>query len=177
MLTLNKFKQYTPEFMELMDFRAIFLESEDGLDWYFHMSRFQTDTLKVCYDDKNIIRSFSYQADRLFPFGLSVSEINADEVPEGLDINGGWLFDNGKIIPREFTEQEIIAQAESKRSELLAMAAGKIAPLQDADDLGVATDEEKAQLLAWKTYRVRLNRLVFFGVEDIAWPEVSENVA
>ncbi|EGT5209035.1 tail fiber assembly protein [Cronobacter turicensis] len=176
MLTLNKLTQYTPEYLDMM-IPALYLQTEDGLDWYYHLTRFQADTMKICFDDNGVIRSFHADASRLFPSGLSVTEIKSAEVPDGLNIYGEWMWNGEKIIPREFTAQEVIAQAESKRSELLAMAAGKIAPLQDADDLGVATDEEKAQLLAWKTYRVRLNRLVFSGVEDIAWPEVPENVA
>ncbi|KKB22881.1 tail fiber assembly protein, partial [Escherichia coli] len=34
-----------------------------------------------------------------------------------------------------------------------------IAPLQDAVDLDIATEEEASLLAAWKTYRVLLNRV------------------
>ncbi|AHF72894.1 hypothetical protein SOPEG_0134 [Candidatus Sodalis pierantonius str. SOPE] len=46
-----------------------------------------------------------------------------------------------------------------------------IAPLQDAVDLDMATDAEKAALLAWKKYRVLLNRVDITQVPDIDWPE------
>lgn len=167
MLTLNKFKQYTPEFVDLMDFRAIFLESEDGLDWYFHMSRFQADTLKVCYDDKNIIRSFSYQADRLFPFGLSVSEINADEVPEGLDINGGWMYDNGEIKP---VPVDYVAEAEKKRDSLMAVTTARITALTEAQEDNDITPEEEQELTVLRTYRSALRRLDLSTAPDIEWP-------
>lgn len=46
---------------------------------------------------------------------------------------------------------------------------GKIAPLQDAVDLGIATDDEKAQLDEWKKYRVLVNRMDTSAPD---WPEV-----
>ncbi|SOE50872.1 Tail fiber assembly protein [Orrella dioscoreae] len=49
--------------------------------------------------------------------------------------------------------------ADADRQALLADAALRIAPLQDAVDLGTATEEETAKLLAWKRYRVELNRI------------------
>ncbi|OSJ43232.1 hypothetical protein K792_22512, partial [Salmonella enterica subsp. enterica serovar Newport str. SHSN002] len=48
---------------------------------------------------------------------------------------------------------------EETKSRLLQMASEKIAPLQDAVDLDEATDKEKASLLAWKKYRVQVNRV------------------
>lgn len=46
-----------------------------------------------------------------------------------------------------------------QRDILLAQAAIRIAPLQDAVDLGESTDEETAMLKQWKLYRVALNRI------------------
>ncbi|HGV9229832.1 TPA: tail fiber assembly protein [Providencia rettgeri] len=58
-----------------------------------------------------------------------------------------------------------------KKQSLLAEANNAIAPLQDAVDLSMATDEEKAQLTAWKKYRVLLNRVGTSTESDIEWPE------
>ncbi|MEX0575228.1 tail fiber assembly protein [Enterobacter cloacae subsp. cloacae] len=44
-------------------------------------------------------------------------------------------------------------------------------PLEDAVELGIATDEEAATLLLWKRYRVLLNRLDLSKAPDIQWPE------
>lgn len=170
MITLKNFVQYEPEYKDFM-FNAIFLQSEDGLDWYYHMSRFQTDTLKVCYDKNNIIRSYSNQVDRLFPLGMSVSEVDQADVPEGLNIHGEWAWNGIKIIPRELTQDEEIQQAKTRKSELLAETSDIIAPLQDASDLGIVTDEEAASLLLWKRYRVMLNRLDLSTAPAIDWPE------
>ncbi|EHI1800100.1 TPA: tail fiber assembly protein [Salmonella enterica subsp. enterica] len=58
-------------------------------------------------------------------------------------------------------------EAEGTKSRLLQMASGKIAPLQDAVDLGIATDDEKAQLDEWKKYRVLVNRV---DTSNPDWP-------
>ncbi|EGA3601717.1 tail fiber assembly protein [Salmonella enterica] len=61
-----------------------------------------------------------------------------------------------------------LREAEGNKSRLLQMASGKIAPLQDAVDLGIATDDEKAQLDEWKKYRVLVNRV---DTSNPDWPE------
>ncbi|MEE7406260.1 tail fiber assembly protein, partial [Escherichia coli] len=45
-----------------------------------------------------------------------------------------------------------------------------IAPLQDAADLEIATEEENSLLEAWKKYRVLLNRVDTSTAPDIEWP-------
>ncbi|WP_281729026.1 tail fiber assembly protein [Providencia rettgeri] len=72
------------------------------------------------------------------------------------------------------SKEQLIAEAEQQKQSLLAEANNAIAPLQDAVDLGVVTDEEKAKLTAWKTYRVLLNRVDTSLAPDIDWPEKPE---
>ncbi|RJL04350.1 hypothetical protein D5066_01255 [Enterobacter chuandaensis] len=50
------------------------------------------------------------------------------------------------------------------------IASKAIAPLQDAVDLGIATDEEETLLLKWKSYRIQLNRTELNIAPDIQWP-------
>lgn len=69
------------------------------------------------------------------------------------------------------TADELISQAEDKRSRLRAEADAAIQPLQDANDLGIGTDDELSQLVAWKKYRVMLMRINTKDVENIIWPE------
>jgi len=56
------------------------------------------------------------------------------------------------------------------KGSLLSHANEKIAYLQDAVDLEIATDEEIALLKEWKKYRVLLNRLDVSDV-DVVFPE------
>ncbi|WP_263054225.1 tail fiber assembly protein [[Curtobacterium] plantarum] len=69
------------------------------------------------------------------------------------------------------TAEELISQAEDKRSRLRAEADTAIQPLQDASDLGIATDEEANQLIDWKKYRIMLMRINARELENIKWPE------
>ncbi|WP_336331653.1 tail fiber assembly protein [Pseudomonas putida] len=73
------------------------------------------------------------------------------------------------------TDEELARRATVKRDRLLSEAALRIAPLQDAVDLGSATTAEVELLRAWKVYRVELNRLeqqTGFPV-DVTWPTVQ----
>lgn len=74
------------------------------------------------------------------------------------------------------TPEEELAAANSLRASLLQLAGARIAPLQDAVDLGIATAGEEAALLTWKRYRVELNRLpnVPGWPSDIQWPAQPE---
>jgi len=70
------------------------------------------------------------------------------------------------------TPAELVAIAQARRDELLATAALRIAPLQDAVDIELASDAEASALKAWKLYRVYLNRIELqddFPAE-IEWP-------
>lgn len=69
------------------------------------------------------------------------------------------------------TTEELISQAEDKRSRLRAEADNAIQPLQDASDLGIATEDEATQLIAWKKYRVMLMRINTDDSEKIIWPQ------
>lgn len=69
------------------------------------------------------------------------------------------------------TSEQLITEAEQQKQSLLAEANTAIAPLQDAVDLGMSTDEEAAALQEWKKYRVMLNRVDTSLAPDIDWPE------
>ena len=69
------------------------------------------------------------------------------------------------------TKEQHIAEAEQQKQILLSEATEAIAPLQDAVDLDMATDEEIALLKEWKKYRVLLNRVDTSLAPDIDWPK------
>lgn len=71
---------------------------------------------------------------------------------------------------------ECVLEATRKKNRLITQAGIAIAPLQDAADLEMATQEESTQLLAWRRYRVQLNRIDVDQGNAIIWPEVP-NVA
>lgn len=85
--------------------------------------------------------------------------------------DGQWVLDG----PLE--AQALADRALAERDELLAIAAIRIAPLQDAVDLGKATPDEQAALLDWKSYRVDLNRISDHPTfpRAISWPTQPED--
>lgn len=75
------------------------------------------------------------------------------------------------------TFEQLLAAAKEQVSARLAKASTAITPLQDAVDVGDATDAERARLKAWKQFRVALNRLDLSTAPDITWPDEPADVA
>jgi hypothetical protein len=79
------------------------------------------------------------------------------------DPREGWVMGSkGKFeapVPKQPTPAEIVAGNAMVRDELLSAASLAIAPLQDAVDLGIATEDEAARLKLWKEYRVQVGRV------------------
>ncbi|EFS2931199.1 phage minor tail protein G [Escherichia coli] len=69
-----------------------------------------------------------------------------------------------------------IREAEETKNSLMQVASEHIAPLQDAVDLEIATEEETSLLEAWKKYRVLLNRVDTSTAPDIEWPEEPDTM-
>ncbi|HFT1961973.1 TPA: tail fiber assembly protein [Enterobacter ludwigii] len=69
------------------------------------------------------------------------------------------------------THEDRVALANSQKISLMQAANDIITPLEDASELGIATEEEAAALLRWKRYRVMLNRVDVTTAPDIEWPE------
>jgi hypothetical protein len=168
MKRFNNFVSYTPE-NNLP--HVGYLICDEGIDWYECQAQFSDETLKIAFDKTGIICQLDPDISKLFPDKLSVSEVDMNTVPEGVNSDQKWMFDGEKIIPRIYTHDELVEQAERKKTRLLNEAAKIIAPLQDAVDLDMATDDETARLDAWKRYRVLLNRTDTSTAPDIDWPE------
>lgn len=93
------------------------------------------------------------------------------EIEDSVEVEAGWHYNDGTFAPPPpvvVTLGEVLAQ----KANLLAAAALRIAPLQDAVDIGEATPEEEALLLQWKAYRVQLNRIHLQAGyhENVVWP-------
>ncbi|MGS6462107.1 tail fiber assembly protein [Enterobacter intestinihominis] len=133
---------------------------------------------------------YSYSAKGFF--WLSEDELKGNDIPADLiavsEEEHAALFlgqERGKYINHtpdgpalvdqpDYSPEELIAQAESKKSRLMQTANAEIAPLQDAVDLGIATTKETAALTEWKKYRVLLNRVDTSKAPDIDWPVPPE---
>jgi len=150
------------------DSGILFLRNEDGADWYNSQKNFAVNRIKVVYDDNGIIRAFSYDASELFPLDLYVAELVRK--PANLAINGRWMFDGEKAVEIPLSAEEKQEAAEKTKAALSRTAAEAMAPLEFAVELGIATEEESKLLLAWKKYRVLLNRVDASQPDKIIWP-------
>lgn len=170
------YKNFTLYEAELAEGGVLHLHSEDGQDWYDVRKKLSAEKLKIAYQADGVIRQQSYSADELFPENLSVAEVSRKSIPSDFPerLDGNWIFDGKKITPRVIPESELIAEAEETRAQLMAEANQKIAPLQAALDVGIATENELAQLKAWKTYLVLLSRMDTSNAPDIELPEVPD---
>ncbi|MDH1629291.1 tail fiber assembly protein [Pseudomonas mosselii] len=74
------------------------------------------------------------------------------------------------------TVEQLRETAFAQRDKGLSIAALRIAPLQDAVDLGNASDDVRAKLTKWKQYRVDLNDIdQHEGFPQIIdWPQPPE---
>lgn len=120
-----------------------------------------------------------WQDDEVFAYAAPSADFDT------LPLNDSFVFPDeqrwvaaGKVVSvdpmlpqpaRVPSESDVV----SLKNSLMAMATAALAPLQDAVDIGDASENEEDQLLAWKQYRVALNRIDQQGgyPADIQWPE------
>lgn len=171
MQNIKNFTPYTPENMTV---NALYLKSEDGQDWYECQKLFSPDTIKIVYDSNDVVISFSKDVSALCPVNASVAEVPVDEVPEGMSLGGGWLYREGKVIPKPMDYRK---KAEEQRWILYRNAADVISDWKVELLLEMISDENKEKLTNWMRYINTLKSLNFCEVIDeasynaIAWPE------
>ncbi|EMN8069567.1 tail fiber assembly protein, partial [Escherichia coli] len=141
------------------NFNVIWLWSEDGKNWYDEQKNFQPDTIKIVYDENNIIVAITKDASTLNPDGLSVVEVPDITANRRADDSGKWMFKDGAVVKRICTADEQQQQAESQKAALLSEAESVIQSLERAVRLNMATDEERTRLEAWERYSVLVSRV------------------
>ncbi|WP_439412639.1 tail fiber assembly protein [Enterobacter ludwigii] len=169
MKKLGTFSRYSPESPPVPG--AAYIKNADGTDWYaiaWDKERIAGNIYAGTDAEGNIV-CVTDDGSAMFPADMTVWEIPADEAPEGI-LTEGY---NAKIIDGVYILDHI-AITEGTQRRLLAEAREKIAILQDAVDLGMATEDEKFQLIEWKKYRVLLTRIKPEDVPEIEWPDKPE---
>ncbi|KZJ88428.1 phage tail protein, partial [Escherichia coli] len=153
-----------------------------GKNWYEEVKNFQPDTIKIVYDENNIIVAITKDASTLNPEGYSVVEIPDITANRRADDSGKWMFKDGAVIKRVYTEEELrlqtenqkkilLQQAELQKAALLSEAESVIQPLERAVRLNMATDEERTRLESWERYSVMVSRVDTAKPE---WPQKPE---
>jgi len=94
--------------------------------------------------------------------------VDITTLPEQPDINYRY---SDSVFTAPVTDAENAAlTASSRLAAEMDEANRTIAPLQDAVDISIATDEEITRLAEWKRYRVALSRIDTSTAPDIEWP-------
>ena len=120
MLNIKKFSLVaaTAEQLELYaGASALFLQSEDGRDWYACQPEFADDTVKIQYDADGVIlmvidapvpaRGNVYAVSMLWPIDCSVAEIAVADYPAGVTLDGSWKFD--EATQSVYQDSDIVA--------------------------------------------------------------------
>ena len=117
------------------NFDVIWLWSEDGKNWYEELKNFQEDTIKLAYTVEGII--------------VELPDITANR---RADISGKWMFKDGVVIKRTYTEEEQRQQAENEKQSLLQLVRDKTQLWGSQLRLGIISDENKQKLTEWMLY-------------------------
>ncbi|MEZ2603348.1 tail fiber assembly protein [Kluyvera intermedia] len=144
----------------------------DGNNYYDFQKTITEKYACVVNTGSGRVRYLSEDASTIAP-GAGESVFGIDDIPDDFfDYDFSyWAFNAGEFSPYQFTPAELTAIADSKKSRLMAVASAAIGPLQDADRLGIATDEEIAQLQELMRYRIDLYR-TNTSMTAITWPPV-----
>ncbi|KUV47328.1 tail fiber assembly protein [Escherichia coli] len=134
------------------NFDVIWLWSEDGKNWYEELKNFQEDTIKILYDENNIIVAITKDASTLNPEGYSVVEVPDITANRRADISGKWMFKDGVVVKRTYTEEEQRQQAENEKQSLLQLVRDKTQLWDSQLRLGIISDENKQKLTEWMLY-------------------------
>lgn len=94
--------------------------------------------------------------------------VDITALPEQPDIN--YRYSDGVFTVPETDAENAALVASSRLAAEMDDANRTIAPLQDAVDISIATEEENTRLLEWKLYRVALSRIDVSKAPDIKWP-------
>lgn len=116
------------------------------------------DTLGVWYD------ATGAQV-RIDSLDVDVSALTREAPPDNtsMRVDGAWVPDPAKVAAAAKVSADAAVAAG------MAEAARQIAVLQDAVDLGMATDQEAQAYTDWRRYRVLLSRVQ----SDPAYPDVT----
>ncbi|HBA8276425.1 TPA: tail fiber assembly protein [Escherichia coli] len=131
---------------------VVWLWTEDGKNWYEEQKNFQEDTIKIAYDENNVICDVQKDVTAICPEGKSVVEVPDITANRRADISGKWMFKDGVVIKRTYTEEEQRQQAENEKQSLLQLVRDKTQLWDSQLRLGIISDENKQKLTEWMLY-------------------------
>ncbi|QCW18984.1 tail fiber assembly protein [Salmonella phage SE_PL] len=171
----KKWELYKPQVTEENLFEISkgvnYFKDESDNDWYE-----LRDELSVKYKEHyflitnmktNIIESVSTDVNFCVPVNGNL--VIVDSIPDGLrEMPHYFRFENDKIVPDN--TYKINALTDYINEELM-WASSQISALNDIEEFGTPTEEEKERLLALRKYRFTLTRVVPEDNPDIDLPD------
>lgn len=129
--------------------------------------------------DGLVINSISWDPEDQPDFDYGASAGNQAVLIDGsMQAGPGFTYVDGKFIPPPPTQEELDQQKAmaingniSLKSSLMNEATQKRDTLQDAVDMGIATELEEEALPLWKKYRVLLSRVNAETSDTVTFPE------
>lgn len=152
---------------------VIWLYAEDGQNWYEAQKAFQADTLKIAYDDRGIIRYIEKDVSSINPEGMSVVELPDTTANRRADILGDWVFQDGKVMKRPRTDEELRQLAEIQKQILLRQAREEMQCWQTQLALGIISDSDRQRLINWMLYMQQVDA-TDTSVLPVTFPEQPE---
>lgn len=119
-------------------------------------------------EDQHVAEIVSLNAKPEKLYHPSLVWIDITTLPEQPDVN--FQYSDGVFTAPVTDAENVELIASSRLAAEMDEANRTIVPLQDAVDIGIATDAEIARLAEWKRYRVELSRIVISKAPDIKWP-------
>jgi hypothetical protein len=113
------------------------------------------------------IVALNVKPEKLYHPSLVWVDITA--LPEQPDVN--YNYSDGVFSAPTTEAENAVLIASSRLAAEMDVANRSIAPLQDAVDISIATDEEITRLAEWKRHRVELSRIDISKAPNIEWPE------
>ncbi|EEW0788180.1 tail fiber assembly protein [Escherichia albertii] len=177
MMHLKNIKSGNPKTVEQYEltrqFGVVWLYSDDGRNWYEEQKNFQEDTIKIAYTADGIIVAVDKDVSTINPEGLSVVEVPDITANRRVDISGNWMFKDGAVIKREYTEEEQRQQAENEKQNLLQLVRDKTQLWGSQLRLGIISDENKQKLTEWLLYAQKVES-TDTSVLPVTFPEQPE---
>lgn len=116
------------------------------------------------------IVALNVKPEKLYHPSLIWVDITA--LPDQPDVN--YNYSDGVFSASTTEAENAVLIASSRLAAEMDVANRTIAPLQDAVDISIATDDETTRLSEWKRYRVALSRIDTSKAPVIEWPVMPE---
>ncbi|WP_241074811.1 tail fiber assembly protein [Achromobacter insuavis] len=139
--------------------------AEDGDGWIEEEDHRQETLYRI--SDGAVYQFGAQQGDEAYNgVGLIPAWLTASPRPDAWSVwkDGAWERDETAW------QAQVQARGRAEQERRLAQAGQRISLLQDAVDLDMATEADKAALLAWRRYRVEVSR-VDLNQEAPSWPD------